>query len=114
MIYNLVKMNLILYGVDVEEMNFCNGDMLNKDWLIDEFYIFDVVVMNLFYLVNWLVDMIFLDDFWFNCYGKLVLKFKVDFVFFFYGFYYLKEIGIMVIVLLYGVLFCGVVEGVIC
>lgn len=44
--YNLAKMNLILHGVDAEEMNLRNGDTLNKDWPTDEPYTFDAVVMN--------------------------------------------------------------------
>lgn len=84
------------------------------DWLIDELINFDGVLMNLFYFLKWLVIVGFLMDLCFLSYGVLVLKLKVDFVFLFYGFYYLKNIGIMVIVLLYGVFFCGVVEGKIC
>ncbi|SLM97556.1 Type I restriction-modification system, DNA-methyltransferase subunit M [Brachybacterium faecium] len=30
--FNLAKMNLILHGVDKEDMNLRNGDTLNKDW----------------------------------------------------------------------------------
>ncbi len=34
--YNLAKMNLILHGVDKEDMRLRNGDTLNKDWPSDE------------------------------------------------------------------------------
>ena len=44
--YNLAKMNLILHGVDKEDMRLRNGDTLNKDWPTDEPYTFDSVLMN--------------------------------------------------------------------
>lgn len=61
-------------------------------------------------MVKWNLDDK-LDDECFWKYGKMVLKLKVDFVFVEYMFYYLNNEGMMVVVLLYGVLFCGVVEG---
>lgn len=49
------------------------------------------------------------EDFCFKSYG-FVFKLVVDFVFLLYGFYFFGDEGIMVIILLYGVLFCGGVE----
>lgn len=60
--YNLAKMNLILHGVDKEDMRLRNGDTLNKDWPTDEPYTFDSVLMNPPYSANWSSDDTFLDD----------------------------------------------------
>lgn len=111
--YNLAKMNLILHGVDKEDMRLRNGDTLNKDWPTDEPYTFDAVLMNPPYSANWSSDDTFLDDSRFNRYGKLAPKSKADFAFLLHGFYHLKDSGTMAIVLPHGVLFRGAAEGVI-
>ena len=111
--YNLAKMNLILHGVDSEDMNVRNGDTLNKDWPTDEPYMFDSVVMNPPYSATWSADVTFIDDSRFNRYGKLAPKSKADFAFVLHGYYHLKETGTMAIVLPHGVLFRGAAEGVI-
>ncbi|MEW5205518.1 type I restriction-modification system subunit M [Bacillus cereus] len=111
--YNLAKMNLILHGVDKEDMCLRNGDTLNKDWPTDEPYTFDSVLMNPPYSANWSSDDTFLDDSRFNRYGKLAPKSKADFAFLLHGFYHLKDSGTMAIVLPHGVLFRGAAEGVI-
>ncbi|WP_341321291.1 type I restriction-modification system subunit M [Solibacillus sp. FSL H8-0523] len=111
--YNLAKMNLILHGVDKEDMRLRNGDTLNKDWPTDEPYTFDSVLMNPPYSANWSSDDTFLDDSRFNRYGKLAPKSKADFAFLLHGFYHLKDLGTMAIVLPHGVLFRGAAEGVI-
>ena len=109
--YNLAKMNLILHGVDSENMRLRNGDSLNKDWPTEEPYTFDSVVMNPPYSAKWSSDDTFLDDSRFNRYGKLAPKSKADFAFLLHGFYHLKETGTMAIVLPHGVLFRGAAEG---
>ncbi|MFZ6626331.1 type I restriction-modification system subunit M [Vagococcus fluvialis] len=111
--FNLAKMNLILHGVEKEDMNLRNGDTLNKDWPTDEPYTFDSVVMNPPYSAKWSADNTFLDDSRFNRYGKLAPKSKADFAFLLHGFYHLKDTGTMAIVLPHGVLFRGAAEGVI-
>lgn len=111
--YNLAKMNLILHGVNKEDMRLRNGDTLNKDWPTDEPYTFDSVLMNPPYSANWSSDNTFLDDSRFNRYGKLAPKSKADFAFLLHGFYHLKDSGTMAIVLPHGVLFRGAAEGVI-
>ncbi|ELT9057888.1 type I restriction-modification system subunit M [Enterococcus faecalis] len=111
--FNLAKMNLILHGVEAEDMNLRNGDTLNKDWPTDEPYTFDSVVMNPPYSAKWSADASFLDDSRFNRYGKLAPKSKADFAFLLHGYYHLKDSGTMAIVLPHGVLFCGAAEGVI-
>ncbi|WP_117168037.1 type I restriction-modification system subunit M [Paraliobacillus sediminis] len=111
--FNLAKMNLILHGVEAEDMRVRNGDTLNKDWPTDEPYTFDSVIMNPPYSAKWSADETFLDDSRFNRYGKLAPKSKADFAFVLHGYYHLKETGTMAIVLPHGVLFRGGAEGVI-
>ncbi|MDQ0273734.1 type I restriction-modification system subunit M [Cytobacillus purgationiresistens] len=111
--FNLAKMNLILHGVDNEDMRVRNGDTLNKDWPTDEPYTFDSVLMNPPYSAKWSADDTFLDDSRFNRYGKLAPKSKADFAFLLHGLYHLKDTGTMAIVLPHGVLFRGAAEGVI-
>lgn len=111
--YNLAKMNLILHGVDKEDIRLRNGDTLNKDWPTEEPYTFDSVLMNPPYSAKWSSDDTFLDDSRFNRYGKLAPKSKADFAFLLHGFYHLKDSGTMAIVLPHGVLFRGAAEGVI-
>lgn len=111
--YNLARMNLILHGVDKEDMRLRNGDTLNKDWPTDEPYTFDAVLMNPPYSAKWSSDPTFLDDSRFNRYGRLAPKSKADFAFLLHGFYHLKDTGTMAIVLPHGVLFRGAAEGVI-
>jgi type I restriction enzyme M protein len=111
--FNLAKMNLILHGIDKEDMRLSNGDTLNKDWPTDEPYTFDSVLMNPPYSANWSSDETFLDDSRFNRFGKLAPKSKADFAFLLHGLYHLKDSGAMAIVLPHGVLFRGAAEGVI-
>lgn len=111
--FNLAKMNLILHGVDKEDIRLRNGDTLNKDWPSDEPYTFDSVLMNPPYSAKWSADNSFLDDSRFNKFGKLAPKSKADFAFLLHGYYHLKETGTMAIVLPHGVLFRGAAEGVI-
>lgn len=109
--YNLARMNLILHGVDGDEMHLRNGDTLNKDWPSDEPYTFDAVLMNPPYSAKWSADPTFLDDPRFSNYGRLAPKGKADFAFLLHGYYHLKDTGTMVIVLPHGVLFRGAAEG---
>ncbi|CAM3183565.1 type I restriction-modification system subunit M [Filibacter tadaridae] len=111
--FNLAKMNLILHGVDKEDMRLSNGDTLNKDWPTDEPYTFDSVLMNPPYSAKWSSDDTFLDDSRFNRYGRLAPKSKADFSFLLHGLYHLKDSGTMAIVLPHGVLFRGAAEGII-
>lgn len=111
--YNLAKMNLILHGVDKEDMRLRNGDTLNKDWPTDEPYTFDSVLMNPPYSAKWSSDDTFLDDSRFNRYGRLAPKSRADFAFLLHGLYHLKDTGTMAIVLPHGILFRGAAEGVI-
>lgn len=109
--YNLARMNLILHGVDDENMNLNNGDTLNKDWPTDEPYLFDSVLMNPPYSAKWSSDASFMEDSRFMRYGRLAPKSKADFAFLLHGFYHLKDTGTMAIVLPHGILFRGGAEG---
>lgn len=111
--YNLARMNLILHGIEKEDMRLRNGDTLNKDWPTDEPYTFDSVLMNPPYSAEWSANESFLDDSRYNRYGKLAPKSKADFAFLLHGFYHLKDSGTMAIVLPHGVLFRGGAEGLI-
>ena len=111
--FNLAKMNLILHGVENEDMSIRNADTLNKDWPTEEPYLFDSVLMNPPYSAKWSADDKFLDEPRFNRYGRLAPKSKADFAFLLHGFYHLKDSGSMAIVLPHGVLFRGGSERVI-
>lgn len=114
-IYNLVWMNMLFYGVKDFEFEIYYGDFFINDWdifmemnLVKKIE-FDVVLVNFFFSLCWKFMEILGEDFCFKNYG-LVFKLVVDFVFFLYGFYYLRQEGIMVIILFYGVLFWSGVE----
>ena len=109
--YNLARMNLILHGVDRDEMHLRNGDTLNKDWPTDEPYAFDAVLMNPPYSAKWSADPTFMDDPRFNKYKRLAPKGTADFAFLLHGFYHLKDSGTMAIVLPQGVLFRSKAES---
>jgi len=111
--YNLARMNLILHGVDREQMRLNNGDTLDADWPTDEPFLFNAVVMNPPYSAQWSAADKFLNDPRFERYGKLAPKSKADFAFLLHGFYHLKDSGTMGIVLPHGVLFRGASEGII-
>jgi len=109
--YNLARMNLILHGVDREQMRLNNGDTLDADWPTDEPFVFNAVVMNPPYSANWSAADKFLSDPRFERYGRLAPKSKADFAFLLHGYYHLKDSGTMGIVLPHGVLFRGSAEG---
>lgn len=111
--FNLARMNLILHGIDNEDINVQNTDTLSKDWLNYENKTFDAVLMNPPYSAEWSADDIFLNDPRFNKYGRLAPKTKADFAFLLHGFYHLKKSGTMAIVLPHGILFRDAAEGVI-
>lgn len=111
--YNLARMNLILHGVEKNQMRLKNGDTLDEDWPTDEPYLFNAVVMNPPYSAKWSADNKFLSDPRFERYTKLAPKSKADFSFLLHGYYHLNDNGTMGIVLPHGVLFRGAAEGVI-
>jgi type I restriction enzyme M protein len=109
--YNLARMNLMLHGVNFEDINVRNGDSLDADWPTEEPYQFDAVVMNPPYSAHWDNDDSRLSDPRFRDFGALAPKTKADYAFLLHGLYHLKPTGTMGIVLPHGVLFRGAKEG---
>lgn len=116
--YNLTRMNLIMRGINVDNIVTRNGDTLEDDWPYFEendptrsynaLYV-DAVVSNPPYSQKW--DPSNKDaDPRYSRFG-LAPKTKADFAFLLHDLYHLKPDGIMNIVLPHGVLFRGGVEG---
>ncbi len=109
--HRLAKMNMILHGVDFGNQHLRRGNTLSADWPPVAKTMFDAVVMNPPYSLNWPADKGFLQDPRFSPYGVLPPKSKADYAFLLHGFYHLKNTGTMAIVLPHGVLFRGAAEG---
>lgn len=118
--YNLTRMNLIMRGISIDNIEVRNGDTLEQDWpyfdendpvhSYDPLYL-DAVVSNPPYSQKW--DPSDKDaDPRYARFG-LAPKSKADFAFLLHDLYHLKPGGIMTIVLPHGVLFRGGEEGVI-
>ena len=116
--YNLTRMNLIMRGISIGNIETRNGDTLEQDWpYFDEndpvnsynpLYL-DAVVSNPPYSQKW--DPADKDaDPRYARFG-LAPKSKADFAFLLHDLYHLKPSGIMAIVLPHGVLFRGGEEG---
>lgn len=116
--YNLTRMNLIMRGININNIETRNGDTLEQDWpYFDEndpvnsykpLYL-DAVVSNPPYSQKW--DPADKDgDPRYARFG-LAPKSKADFAFLLHDLYHLKPDGIMTIVLPHGVLFRGGEEG---
>jgi len=116
--YNLTRMNLIMRGINVNNIKTRNGDTLEEDWpFFDEsdplgtyqaLYV-DAVVSNPPYSQQW--DPSFKEsDPRYSRFG-LAPKTKADLAFLLHDLYHLKPDGIMTIVLPHGVLFRGGEEG---
>lgn len=117
--YNLARMNLMMHGVNYQNMDLRNADTLEGDWPdgevggVDHPRSFDAVVANPPYSANWDNNDNKLKDPRFKGYGKLAPKSKADYAFVLHGLYHLDSEGTMAIVLPHGVLFRGAAEGVI-
>lgn len=113
--YNLARMNMLLHGVKDSEFEIYHGDTLTNDW--DMFREmnpakkprFDAVVANPPFSYRWEPTESLGDDMRFKNYG-LAPKSAADFAFLLHGFHYLKEDGVMAIILPHGVLFRGGAE----
>ncbi len=118
--YNLTRMNLIMRGIQVDNIVTRNGDTLEDDWpYFDEndaigtykaIYV-DAVVSNPPYSQAWNPADKETDP-RYSEYG-LAPKGKADYAFLLHDLYHVKSNGIMTIVLPHGVLFRGGEEGVI-
>ncbi|MXY52847.1 MAG: type I restriction-modification system subunit M [Gammaproteobacteria bacterium] len=114
--YNLARMNMLLHGVKDSEFEIFHGDTLTNDWdLLRETNParkrqFDAVVANPPFSYRWTPNEALGEDMRFKNYG-LAPKSAADFSFLLHGFHYLKDEGVMAIVLPHGVLFRGGAEG---
>ncbi len=113
--YNLARMNMLLHGVKDTEFEIYHGDTLTNDWdLLREtnpakMPKFDAIVANPPFSLRWEPKDDMSDDVRFKNYG-LAPKSAADFAFLLHGFHYLKDQGVMAIILPHGVLFRGGAE----
>jgi type I restriction enzyme M protein len=113
--YNLARMNMLLHGVKDTEFEIFHGDTLANDWdMLRELNpakkpAFDAIVANPPFSLRWEPTEAMGDDVRFKNYG-LAPKSAADFAFLLHGFHYLKDDGVMAIILPHGVLFRGGAE----
>ena len=113
--YNLARMNMLLHGVKDTEFEIYHGDTLTNDWdMLRETNPakvpkFDAVVANPPFSYRWEPTEALGEDVRFKNYG-LAPKSAADFAFLLHGFHYLKDEGVMAIILPHGVLFRGGAE----
>ncbi|EMD0835236.1 type I restriction-modification system subunit M [Klebsiella pneumoniae] len=114
--YNLARMNMLLHGVKDSEFDIFHGDTLLNDWDIlretnpAKIPRFDAVVANPPFSYRWEPTETLADDVRFKNHG-LAPKSAADFAFLLHGFHFLKEDGVMAIILPHGVLFRGGAEA---
>jgi len=114
--YNLARMNMLLHGVKDSEFEIYHGDTLTNDWeLLREtnpakIPKFDAVVANPPFSYRWEPTAALGEDVRFKNYG-LAPKSAADFAFLLHGFQFLKDNGVMAIILPHGVLFRGGAEA---
>lgn len=113
--YNLARMNMLLHGVKDSEFEIYHGDTLTNDWEIlrernpAKKPAFDAIVANPPFSYRWDSSDAMGEDVRFKNYG-LAPKSAADFAFLLHGFHFLKEEGVMAIILPHGVLFRGGAE----
>ena len=113
--YNLARMNMLLHGVKDSEFEIYHGDTLTNDWdILRELNpakkpSFDAIVANPPFSYRWDPTGDMGEDVRFKNYG-LAPKSAADFAFLLHGFHFLKDEGVMAIILPHGVLFRGGVE----
>jgi type I restriction enzyme M protein len=113
--YNLARMNMLLHGMKDTEFEIYHGDTLTNDWDIlreqnpAKKPQFDAIVANPPFSYRWEPNEAMGDDIRFKNHG-LAPKSAADFAFLLHGFHYLKEEGVMAIILPHGVLFRGGAE----
>ncbi|EQA97463.1 type I restriction-modification system subunit M [Sphingobium baderi] len=114
--YNLARMNMLLHGVKDTEFEIFHGDTLTNDWeMLRELNPakmprFDAVVANPPFSYRWTPTDAMADDVRFKNYG-LAPKSAADFAFLLHGFHFLKDDGVMAIILPHGVMFRGGAEA---
>jgi type I restriction enzyme M protein len=108
-------MNMLLHGVKDTEFEIYHGDTLTNDWDIlreqnpAKKPMFDAIVANPPFSYRWEPTDAMGDDVRFKNYG-LAPKSAADFAFLLHGFHFLKDEGVMAIILPHGVLFRGGAE----
>ncbi len=113
--YNLARMNMLLHGVKDTEFEIFHGDTLTNDWeMLKELNpakkpYFDAIVANPPFSYRWDPTDAMGDDVRFKNHG-LAPKSAADFAFLLHGFHFLKDEGVMAIILPHGVLFRGGAE----
>jgi type I restriction enzyme M protein len=113
--YNLARMNMLLHGVKDTEFEIYHGDTLINDWdILRELNpakkpTFDAIVANPPFSYRWEPTDALADDVRFKNHG-LAPKSAADFAFLLHGFHFLKDEGVMAIILPHGVLFRGGAE----
>jgi type I restriction enzyme M protein len=113
--YNLARMNMLLHGVKDSEFEIFHGDTLLNEWdMMREMNPakkpqFDAVVANPPFSYRWEPTDAIADDVRFKSHG-LAPKSAADFAFLLHGFHFLKDEGVMAIILPHGVLFRGGAE----
>ena len=110
--YNLARMNMLLHGVKDTEFEIFHGDTLANDWdFLRETNParkpkFDAVVANPPFSYRWDPTDSISEDMRFKNHG-VAPKSAADFAFLLHGLHYLKDDGVMAIILPHGVLFRG-------
>lgn len=113
--YNLARMNMLLHGVKDTEFEIFHGDTLTNEWdKLRELNpakkpTFDAIVANPPFSLRWDATEAMADDVRFKNHG-LAPKSAADFAFLLHGFHFLKDEGVMAIILPHGVLFRGGAE----
>jgi type I restriction enzyme M protein len=113
--YNLARMNMLLHGVKDSEFEIFHGDTLTNDWeMLRETNpakrpYFDAVVANPPFSYRWEPIEAIGGDVRFKNHG-VAPKSAADFAFLLHGFHYLRDEGVMAIILPHGVLFRGGAE----
>ena len=110
--YNLARMNMLLHGMKDTEFEIYHGDTLTNDWdMLRETNPakkpqFDAVVANPPFSYRWEPAEAISEDMRFKNHG-VAPKSAADFAFLLHGLHYLKDDGVMAIILPHGVLFRG-------
>jgi type I restriction enzyme M protein len=113
--YNLARMNMLLHGMKDTEFDIFHGDTLTNEWdKLRELNpakkpAFDAIVANPPFSLRWDPTEAMADDVRFKNHG-LAPKSAADFAFLLHGFHFLKDEGVMAIILPHGVLFRGGAE----
>lgn len=113
--FNLARMNMLLHGVKDTEFEIYHGDTLTNDWdMLRESNpakkpSFDAIVANPPFSYRWEPTDALAEDVRFKNHG-MAPKSAADFAFLLHGFHFLKDEGVMAIILPHGVLFRGGAE----